>query len=77
MNVIIATKYRPAPAIIPAVIPQNINAVSVGSLIAMSLLCGVIAMLCDYMKRVLDYTAVEKVQFEDDDFGDLEKNIYL
>ena len=42
--------------------------VSVGSLIAMSLLCGVIAMLCDYMKRVLDYTAVEKVQFEDDDF---------
>ena len=25
-------------------------------------------MLCDYMKRVLDYTAVERVQFEDDDY---------
>ena len=42
--------------------------VSVGTLIAMSVLSGLIAMLCDYMKRVLDYTAVERVQFEDDDY---------
>ena len=38
--------------------------VSIGTLIVMSLVSGVIAMLCDYMKRVLDYTAVERVQFE-------------
>ena len=42
--------------------------VSVGTLIVMSVVSGVIAMLCDYMKRVLDYTAVERVQFEDDDY---------
>ena len=42
--------------------------VSIGTLIVMSLVSGVIAMLCDYMKRVLDYTAVERVQFEDDDY---------
>ena len=42
--------------------------VSIGTLIIMSLVSGVIAMLCDYMKRVLDYTAVERVQFEDDDY---------
>lgn len=42
--------------------------VSIGSLILMSLVSGLIAMLCDYMKRVLDYTAVERVQFEDDDY---------
>lgn len=42
--------------------------VSIGTLIIMSLISGVIAMLCDYMKRVLDYTAVERVQFEDDDY---------
>lgn len=42
--------------------------VSVASLITMSLISGVIAMMCDYMKRILDYTAVERVQFEDDDY---------
>lgn len=42
--------------------------VVVGTLIIMSVISGVIAMLCDYMKRVLDYTAVERVQFEDDDY---------
>ena len=42
--------------------------VSVGTLIIMSLLSGIIAMFCDYMKRILDYTAVERVQFEDDDY---------
>ena len=42
--------------------------VAVGTLIIMSVISGVIAMLCDYMKRVLDYTAVERVQFEDDDY---------
>ncbi|MBR4343970.1 MAG: hypothetical protein IKP88_14950 [Lachnospiraceae bacterium] len=42
--------------------------VSVGTLIIMSVISGAIAMICDYMKRVLDYTAVERVQFEDDDY---------
>ena len=42
--------------------------VSVGTLLIMSLLSGIIAMFCDYMKRILDYTAVERVQFEDDDY---------
>ena len=42
--------------------------VSVGTLILMSVLSGIIAMFCDYMKRILDYTAVERVQFEDDDY---------
>ncbi|MCR5725871.1 MAG: hypothetical protein K6G24_00245 [Lachnospiraceae bacterium] len=41
---------------------------SIGSLIIMSVVSGLIAMVCDYMKRVLDYTAVERVQFEDDDY---------
>lgn len=42
--------------------------VSVGTLILMSVISGIIAMFCDYMKRILDYTAVERVQFEDDDY---------
>ena len=42
--------------------------ISVGSIIFMTLLCSLIAMLSDFMKRVLDYTAIEHVQFEDDDF---------
>lgn len=42
--------------------------VNIGSLIGMSLVCGLIAMLCDYMKRILDYTRIERVQFEDDDY---------
>lgn len=42
--------------------------ISVGAIIFMSLICGLIAILSDFMKRVLDYTAIEHVQFEDDDF---------
>lgn len=42
--------------------------VNIGTLIFMSVLSGFIAMICDYMKRILDYTAVERVQFEDDDY---------
>ncbi len=42
--------------------------VSISTLIIMSVVCGIIAMLCDYMKRILDYTAIERVQFEDDDY---------
>ena len=42
--------------------------VTIGTLILMSVVSGAIAMVCDYMKRVLDYTAVERVQFEDDDY---------
>lgn len=42
--------------------------VEIGNLILMSIVCGLIAMLCDYMKRILDYTAIERVQFEDDDY---------
>ena len=42
--------------------------VTIGTLILMSVISGAIAMVCDYMKRVLDYTAVERVQFEDDDY---------
>lgn len=42
--------------------------VKIGTLIFMSVISGFVAMLCDYMKRVLDYTAIERVQFEDDDY---------
>ena len=42
--------------------------VKIGTLIFMSIISGFVAMLCDYMKRVLDYTAIERVQFEDDDY---------
>lgn len=42
--------------------------VKVGTLILMSLLAGVVGILVEYMKRVLDYTAIERVQFEDDDY---------
>lgn len=42
--------------------------ISVGSIIFMSIICAVITMASDFMKRVLDYTAIEHVQFEDDDF---------
>lgn len=42
--------------------------VSVGAIIFMSLLCGVITIVADYIKRVLDYTAIEHLQFEDDDY---------
>jgi len=42
--------------------------ISVGAIIFMNLLCAVVAVTADFMKRVLDYTAIEHVQFEDDDF---------
>ena len=42
--------------------------ISVGSIIFMSIICAVITMASDFMLRVLDYTAIEHVQFEDDDF---------
>ncbi len=41
---------------------------SVGSIIFMTMICALIAVAADFMKRVLDYTAIEHVQFEDDDF---------
>lgn len=42
--------------------------VNVGSLIWNSLLCGVLTMLLELFKRVLDYSAIEHVQFEDEDY---------
>jgi len=42
--------------------------ISVGTIIFMTLICALIAIASDFMKRVLDYTAIEHVQFEDDDF---------
>lgn len=42
--------------------------VNVGKLILWSLISGAVTMLVEYMKRVLDYTAIERVQFEDDDY---------
>ncbi|MCR5330426.1 MAG: hypothetical protein K6E62_04470 [Lachnospiraceae bacterium] len=44
------------------------STVNVGTLILMSLLAGFIALIGEYFKRVLDYTAIERVQFEDDDY---------
>ncbi len=41
---------------------------NIGVLIIMSLVSGVVAILIQFSKRVLDYTAVERVQFEDDDY---------
>lgn len=42
--------------------------ISALAIIFMSLLCGVIAIAAQYVKRVLDYTATEHLQFEDDDY---------
>lgn len=42
--------------------------VNVGTIIFMSLLSGVVAIVIEYMKRVLDFSAIEHVQFEDDDY---------
>ena len=44
------------------------NTVNIGTLILMSVVCGFIALIAEFMKRVLDYTAIERVQFEDDDY---------
>ena len=42
--------------------------VNAGKLILFSLVAGVVAIVLEYFKRVLDYTAIERVQFEDDDY---------
>lgn len=42
--------------------------VSVGSLIWNSLVAGVITLILELFKRILDYSAIEKVQFEDEDY---------
>lgn len=42
--------------------------VKVGTLLIMSIVCGFIAYIVEFMKRILDYTGVERVQFEDDDY---------
>ncbi len=42
--------------------------VKAGTLIFMSLVAGAVALISEYFKRVLDYTAIERVQFEDDDY---------
>ncbi|MBP5159134.1 MAG: hypothetical protein ILP10_02425 [Lachnospiraceae bacterium] len=42
--------------------------VSIGGLILMSILSAAIVLVLYFMKRLLDYTAVERVQFEDDDY---------
>lgn len=42
--------------------------VSVGTLIWKSILCGLLAMILELFKRILDYSAIERVQFEDEDY---------
>ena len=41
---------------------------NIGVLALMSVVGGIIAYIVEFMKRVLDYTSVERVQFEDDDY---------
>ena len=41
---------------------------NIGVLALMSVVGGIIAYVVEFMKRVLDYTSVERVQFEDDDY---------
>ncbi len=50
-----------------AVLHFNVS-VNAGKLILMSLVSGVVAVVIEFFKRVLDYTAIERVQFEDDDY---------
>ncbi|MBQ3913304.1 MAG: hypothetical protein II694_10050 [Lachnospiraceae bacterium] len=50
-----------------AVLHFNVS-INAGKLILMSLISGVIAVVLEFFKRVLDYTAIERVQFEDDDY---------
>ena len=50
-----------------AVLHFNVS-VNAGKLILMSLFSGLIAVVLEFFKRVLDYTAIERVQFEDDDY---------
>ena len=50
-----------------AVLHFNVS-VNAGKLILMSLVSGVVAIVIEFFKRVLDYTAIERVQFEDDDY---------
>lgn len=42
--------------------------VQVGTLLWMSIVSGFVAYLVEFMKRVLDYSGIERVQFEDDDY---------
>ena len=44
------------------------STVKVGTLIIMSIVGGLIAFIVEFFKRVLDYTSIERVQFEDDDY---------
>lgn len=41
---------------------------SIGLIILMSILSGIIVLIAHFFYRILDYTAVERVQFEDDDY---------
>ena len=50
-----------------AVLHFNVS-INAGKLILMSLFSGLIAIVLEFFKRVLDYTAIERVQFEDDDY---------
>ena len=50
-----------------AVLHFNVS-INAGKLILMSLISGLIAVVLEFFKRVLDYTAIERVQFEDDDY---------
>ncbi len=43
-------------------------AVNAGKLILFTLVAGAVALVLEFFKRVLDYTAIERVQFEDDDY---------
>ncbi len=42
--------------------------IEIGSMILLSLLSGVVVLVIHWFYRLLDYTAVERVQFEDDDY---------
>lgn len=43
-------------------------AMNIGEMILYTLLSGIVVLVVYFFKRVLDYTAVEKVQFEDEDY---------
>ena len=41
---------------------------SVSKMVLMTIFCAVLAFIIEFFRRVLDYTAIENVQFEDDDY---------
>lgn len=41
---------------------------SIGLMILMNVLSGILVLIALYIRRILDYTAIERVQFEDDDY---------